>query len=239
MNQPQQSKAAVTMFAGIAVAGVMIAGVGFYLTMRSTPAEVAQPVPVAPENALATSPAVHGLGEEAGPPAARQKPKTAPTRKPSQPPESARMARELEREQIWTALGEAHDLEPAQEGSAAPSAGAAELLPKLDAEYIQQRIQEDLVPVAVECYDSVLEDRPDAAGKIVMKFTIVGAEDVGGVVEEASVDELGSTLDEPFLRECMRESLMAVTFDPPDEGGRVRVTYPFKFAPGPQGDAAP
>jgi hypothetical protein len=104
----------------------------------------------------------------------------------------------------------------------------------MDAQYIKDRIQEDLVPVARECYESALEDDPELGGKLLMKFTIIGAEEVGGVVEDASIDELGSDLRNPFLEECMRESLMAVSFDEaPEDGGRVEVTYPFAFASDP------
>lgn len=103
--------------------------------------------------------------------------------------------------------------------------------PALDKDYIRERIREDLIPVAVECYESVLEDEPEAGGKIVMKFAILGDPEVGGVVDEATVDPEQTTFANAALHECMRESLMAVNFEAPPEGGRVDVTYPFEFAP--------
>ncbi len=102
--------------------------------------------------------------------------------------------------------------------------------PALDAEYIRARIKEDLLPVAIECYESALADDPKLAGKLVMNFTILGDPEVGGVVDEAAVDADQSTLANEFVRECMRESLMAISFDAPPEGGQVEVTYPFEFA---------
>jgi hypothetical protein len=55
--------------------------------------------------------------------------------------------------------------------------------------------------------ESALEDDPQLAGELVTDFTIVGAEDVGGIVEDATVSD-DSTLDSAFVRECMHESLM-------------------------------
>jgi hypothetical protein len=151
----------------------------------------------------------------------------------AQPPSIRRnrMARDVKREQIWSALRREHQLEPAAAGSAAPNEDAAKRLPELDREYIRSAISEQLLPVAIECYESALADDPALAGNIVAEFTIVGSEEVGGVVEEAVINADESTLDSEFVRECMRESLLAVTFEPPPDGGQVKVTYPFTFSP--------
>lgn len=106
----------------------------------------------------------------------------------------------------------------------------------LDKDYIRARIQEDLVPIAKECYESALEDEPKLGGKLIMKFAIVGDEDVGGVVEEADVDPT-SDITHADLLECMKESMLALSFPPPEGGGRVLVTYPFSFASDPPGEA--
>lgn len=219
---------------GVAVAATM--GAGFFLAMgtkgsdapsvqRGAPPVAAQvveatpqvlvpePSPV-PEPPVAARP-VAAPGSAAMPPSIRHN----------------RMARDVKREQIWSALDRKHQLEPAAPGSAAPSEEAATRLPELDREYIRSAIAEQLLPVAVECYESALADDPALAGKIVAEFTIVGVEDVGGVVEEASIQAEASTLDSEFVRECMRESLLAVTFEPPPDGGQVQVTYPFEFSP--------
>lgn len=99
----------------------------------------------------------------------------------------------------------------------------------LDKDYIRTRIQDDLVPIAKECYESALEDQPELGGKVVMKFSIVGDESVGGVVDEANVDPT-SDITHPDLLECMRESMLSLSFPPPEGGGTVSVTYPFVFA---------
>lgn len=101
---------------------------------------------------------------------------------------------------------------------------------RLEPDYIQGVIQDDLTPLARECYESALEDDAELAGKLVMKFTIVGEASVGGVVGEAEVDE-ASDISDPAMVECMRESMLSVLFDqPPSGGGEVSVTYPFEFS---------
>lgn len=102
---------------------------------------------------------------------------------------------------------------------------------KLDAEYIRTRIREDFLPIAQECYASALTDDPRLSGTVIMTFSIVGDEDVGGVVDEAEVAP-GTALQHPELLECMRESILGLSFPAPVQGGRtVGVTYPFKFSP--------
>lgn len=149
------------------------------------------------------------------------------------------MARDIEREQIWSALRRTHDIEkaPAEPGETGGETGGEprpglqiEGLPELDPEYVRSAIREQLVPVAVDCYNSVLQDDIRAGGRLILEFTIVGAEDVGGVVERSEIGE-DSDFDSPFLRECLRESMMTVTFDPPPGDGAIEVSYPLNFEP--------
>lgn len=142
-------------------------------------------------------------------------------RQPATPPSPARAQRDALREKISSALGDGQPARPAQE--AAPEATGT-----LDRGYIRERIKEDLLPIAVECYDSALQDDDQVAGRLTMQFTIVGAEDVGGVVDEVVLTE-DTEITHAELVECMTESMMSVTFDPPEGGGTVTVTYPFIF----------
>jgi hypothetical protein len=225
-----QSKPAVVLSMVLALA-VMGAAVGFVLL---APTEEPQ---IVIEQVAAKPAAVERIPEQTAP-VEPPRPMPEPARpvpatdepEPVTPPRS-RMARDLERERIWSALGRKYALEPEAPGSAAPSESAAAHLPSLDPQYIRSAISEQLVPIAHECYQSALEDDPELGGKIVTRFVIVGAEDVGGVVEEAEISD-DSTLDNAFVRECMRESLMAVVFEPPEDGGRIEVSYPFLFEPG-------
>lgn len=105
----------------------------------------------------------------------------------------------------------------------------------LDKEYIQGRVREDFFPMAKQCYEELLARKADAGGRFVVRFTIVGDDKVGGVVDSADVDP-SSTLVDERMATCLRESMLAMAFKPPPSDGTVTVTYPIEFSPG---DAAP
>ncbi|MEM6293653.1 MAG: hypothetical protein AAGA54_20430 [Myxococcota bacterium] len=138
-----------------------------------------------------------------------------------------------------------------------PDEGAAEEaiagdLGVLQKEYIREVVAEDLVPLASECYESVLANAPDLGGRVVMRFSIVGDESVGGLVEEVAFEDPNAPQDpeaeravpsfplaeHPEFEECMRESTASMLFEPPQGGGRVTVTYPIVFANEAESDAA-
>jgi hypothetical protein len=225
MSSPPKPKIMLIVSAGIAVLGLAMS---VFLTLSARPEESSPKVVEVHAPAQSATPPPTMPAEQVASGAA--KPGAA---KPAAPAKPNRMARDLEREKIWRSLGRKHQLEPAAPGSAAPSEAAASLLPTLDREYVREAIREQLVPVAVDCYNTVLTREDDAAGgTLVFEFTIIGDEDVGGVVEAVSLGE-GSTFASEFLRECLLESLLAVTFPPPPagEGGRVDVRYPMTFTP--------
>lgn len=98
----------------------------------------------------------------------------------------------------------------------------------LDKDYIRGRVKE-ILPLLTECYTATLRDHPNAAGRMVVKFSIVAEESVGGLIESSEVAE-ESTLREPQMVECVRETMYAMRMAAPRGGGRVSVTYPFVFA---------
>lgn len=98
----------------------------------------------------------------------------------------------------------------------------------LSKEYIRDTVAEDVVPLVRECYDNLLEKDPEIAGRMVMQFAIMGDESVGGIVDEMEFAEESEIQDEDF-RECVSESMMSTVFEPPEEGGKVIVKYPFVF----------
>ncbi|APR77399.1 Hypothetical protein A7982_02746 [Minicystis rosea] len=115
--------------------------------------------------------------------------------------------------------------------ASAPAAAGDEPRGHYEPSYIREHFREDMFPLLRQCYEGALERRPKLAGKLVLGFDIVGDPSVGGIVEEASFAE-GSTLQDPEMETCVRESLMTLTFDkPPTGGGRVSVKYPVEFAP--------
>ncbi len=115
-----------------------------------------------------------------------------------------------------------------------PAAAAAAAPPPLlaaheiDPAYVRERINE-LKPLFIECYENTLATDPSAAGKITVRFTIVGEPDIGGMVSESEIIDADSTIKNPEFRQCMQESMFAANFEAPEDGGTIEVRYPFDF----------
>ena len=102
-------------------------------------------------------------------------------------------------------------------------------------DYIHQRIKDDYVPLAKSCYENALVKSPALGGRLVMSFRIVGDRRVGGVVDSSEIDP-SSTIQDEELATCMKESMMAVSFDAPPDDKPVTVKYPIVLSPGDGGD---
>jgi hypothetical protein len=209
---------------------VGLAVIAAYWLWRST---AATPVPAAA--APSTPPAARpGGASSSRDPGGAAAPTSTPTTKPGAAPTSAAAeattTTRRDREQTRRLREQLRTLHRAG-GSRSAADPTADEAPagKLDAAYIQTRIREDLVPIAQECYESALEDDPKLGGKLVMNFSIVGDPSVGGVVDEADADPT-SEIQQPDLLECMKESMLSLSFPPPEDGGTVSVTYPFVFS---------
>lgn len=100
----------------------------------------------------------------------------------------------------------------------------------LSREYLQTRIREDFYPMAMACYETALAVEPALSGKVVVDFMIVGDPKVGGIVDQAKINER-TTIADTKMTDCLRESMLSMVFAPPDNNGWVTVTYPFEFAP--------
>ena len=153
--------------------------------------------------------------------------------------------REEVRRLIWDAL--THAAPPAE---APPKRGAQYVLPdkppwevpsptasdaapapsgRIEPKYIQERVRNDFFPLARQCYADGLGQNPALAGKVVFAFNIVGDAKTGGIVE--AVDVLNeSTLRDPAVIDCMRQSFLSIVFPPPAGGGEVTVVYPIIFS---------
>lgn len=222
MSRPGEGRVLVVALVGVMVIG--LGGLALWLSKQDeAPSQVPAPAPAKPSPAELAAPTLETFLPVQDEPPKPAEPLRLPAELEQQRETSTRMRSEL-RESLGAVAARPSDPASAADEPKDP--------PTLDKEYIRERIIEDLLPVAVECYSSVLAEQPDAGGKIVMRFAILGDPDVGGVVDEATVDPLQSDFDNAFLRECMTQSLMAVNFDAPPEGGRMEVTYPFVFEPG-------
>jgi hypothetical protein len=208
----------------LAAAAFAVASAGVFAAVgwrtRATPASSAGGPSVAPR-AVASAPTADakGPGERAAvvPPGVRIDPKLREDVR-------AKFERGLE--------GRGVERDP-HTGLAIPS-GAHAASTRLSREYIQARIRQDFFPLAISCYESALVRSPNLRGRIVVDFMIVGDAKVGGIVDQAEIDEQSDIEDAEF-RTCLRESMLSMVFEAPENDGWVTVTYPFVFAPDDEG----
>lgn len=97
-------------------------------------------------------------------------------------------------------------------------------------DYIRQRIRDDYIPLARDCYQQGLKKNPTLAGRLVASFRIVGTKGTGGLVDWVDTASEENTLDDADVIECLKQSMYSVTFDPPPNDGVVTVTYPLTFS---------
>lgn len=97
----------------------------------------------------------------------------------------------------------------------------------MDKETVQEGIR-TLRPLLKVCYENLLEEFPDASGKVTLSFRIAAENDEGRVeLGELAPDK--TTLFDEKLHDCLLESIGEAKFPAPGGDGVVNVTYPFKF----------
>ena len=95
---------------------------------------------------------------------------------------------------------------------------------------LMKDLQEDVMPLADECYEQALERDPTIAGGLGLQFAIMGDEEVGGLVESVELEE-DSDIRDPEMLECMRETLLSTIFPAPDDSGETGVRLTLEFSP--------
>jgi TonB family protein len=75
------------------------------------------------------------------------------------------------------------------------------------------------------CYERALRQNPNAAGRVVVRFTI----ETSGTVSNASAVE--NSTGDPGVATCVVGTVGRFRFSPGPTGGSVTVSYPFVFAP--------
>lgn len=119
------------------------------------------------------------------------------------------------------------DSKPPAKASERPPARAAEQAPVVgnlkdrsgNHSYLLKVMNEELMPLADECYALALEQNPTLKGDLMLNIETIGDEEIGGVVEVVEPGPDNQIVD-PLLLECMRESIFATTLPAPDESGR-------------------
>lgn len=209
-------------YASILVAGLIIAVVGgfFYVRQRSKPPVSQTPTSESAETVSAEQAVAARVPSEA---------QETPTPGKRTPSAAALQAREKLLSAI-TAAREERSRNLALAGKPAEPATLDSTTPA-GKEEIRKQATETLIPLVRDCYQEVLNHNPTLAGKIILRFTISGEPELGGLVETASVDEEQSTLKDSSMIECTRESSYALRFPPPRNGGSVSVELPIIFRP--------
>jgi len=98
--------------------------------------------------------------------------------------------------------------------------GNADVRGSLSKEVIRRVIQRHINEVRF-CYEQELNQRPDIAGRVQVKFIISPS----GAVQAANVEN--STLGAARAEQCIAQAVRRWTFPAPDGGGIVVVSYPF------------
>lgn len=210
---------------------VALCSLGAYLIFRSAPAPTSPP-PSSPELAegRATSPPapLEPPSVSAGTPA-----ETPNTNAPTAPSELPRYRGPIRDPQQAALIREALIARKAvQAGGAMPAAeGVGNQVDKPLGDYVARTMREQFLPLAGECYDTLLGTQPKAAGNVVLEFSVLGDPAVGGVVVDVTLGK-GTTLTNDEFRTCMSESMYAVVFDaPPGKDGSVSVKQSFELSP--------
>lgn len=162
----------------------------------------------------------------------------------------SKQARDAMRRRIVDAMharervAEEREGEPAGGGGAASSAREARAEPPAEEDpvpgnltdrtgnhgYLVKVMNDDLMPLADECYALARETQPELEGMLVLDVEIIGDEDVGGVVETVAIGQ-ANELTDPGLVECVRESLLSTTLPPPPEGGKDAISLSLRLEP--------
>lgn len=93
-----------------------------------------------------------------------------------------------------------------------------------------QDLQDDVMPLADECYELALERDPTLQGGLDLQFEVVGDEDVGGLVDSVELLETSELQDEEMIT-CMRETLLSTIFPAPEGSGSTGVQLTLRFSP--------
>jgi hypothetical protein len=100
-------------------------------------------------------------------------------------------------------------------------------------EALVARLNEDFMPLAAECIEDAQARMPQLAGMLAIGLETIADEELGAVVEVAEPAPASTVLD-PLLLECIRESALSLTLPPPLTSGREKfeLTLPIGPAPG-------
>lgn len=69
-----------------------------------------------------------------------------------------------------------------------------------------------------QCYDLGRAEDPAFGGTIVVRFTLVGESNVGGLLENVAIVDKDTSITQQTFRDCITQQLYALELDPPPDG---------------------
>jgi RNA polymerase sigma-70 factor, ECF subfamily len=72
-----------------------------------------------------------------------------------------------------------------------------------------------------QCYDLGRAEDANLAGTIMIRFTLVGEPNVGGLLERVEIVDAETTISQRKLRDCLTQQFYALELDPPPDGVTV------------------
>jgi len=196
----------------ISVPFVALCALGLWLTRPALDTVRPEPRPPPPSSAAPLLPPVPSAPSPAAVPPA------SPGEPPSPQPPPQRLGSTLPSRSAQPLTFDMPEAEPREEARTGP----------VDREEIRQAISA-VVPLIRQCFQDIAERYPGNQS-VTLKFTLEGQGPTGHF-RNGEVAE--STIQDPHAQACFLDSLLDVRFPAPRGGGRVTLSYPFRFVPKP------
>jgi RNA polymerase sigma factor (sigma-70 family) len=157
------------------------------------------------------------------------------SRTAGQPVTVTRLGTEAERVALRQALASARSRREAAPRSEVSTMQSGD---ELDEGYVRAAVRE-VAPLVQACFETGLIRGARGDGDVVVHFKIEGEAGVGAAVTETAVDDT-STLADPEVRDCIRDTMFALQLGAPPRGGEIDVRKRFSFRlVGPPPDTIP
>jgi len=99
-----------------------------------------------------------------------------------------------------------------------------------DLKSIVATINEDVMPLADECYELALATDPKLAGMLDLNLEIIADEDIGGLVESVDLGE-ENEIDNAEMTQCIQETILSTAFPALGDTGRTGARLTLRFEP--------
>jgi hypothetical protein len=80
-----------------------------------------------------------------------------------------------------------------------------------------------------QCYDLGRAEDANLAGTLVVRLTLVGEPNAGGLLERVDIIDKDTTITQQTIRDCVTQQLYALELDPPPEGVSIERELSLEF----------